>query len=198
MKSFDVLFAAAFACMRMCIAKTCPLRLGGSTSPRPAECPFPDGACGNARHPVWMKAIRRAARKESIPRSPSPVPCFGRTQDLDRPASLLWSAKEPASLAPEMSGLEKDIMRCVVRYPERIGDMASMGAQRMLSSPFARSLWTKIAKAKPGEAGHDLDDEERAFWDRWRGHNATPRTDPNPELNALKKSLEENLSEIRM
>ncbi len=112
---------------------------------------------------------------------------------MDRPASLPLTAKAPASPTPAMSPLETDIMRCIVRSPERIGDIASIGAQRILSSPFALSLWTKIAQARPatilmtrsgsyGSGGVDI-----------MRHRERTRT-----RNALKKCLEENFLKIHM
>ncbi len=98
----------------------------------------------------------------------------------------------PAPVAPpSLSVLEEEILRCAVRYPERAGEIAGMGAERILVSPFARSLWTKVAQARPGEAGYDLEGAERAFWDRWRGPEAPDLTAPDMELQALRESVDE-------
>nr|MCR5259146.1 DNA primase [Desulfovibrio sp.] len=90
-----------------------------------------------------------------------------------------------------MSVLEEEILRCAVRYPERAGEIADMGAERIIASPFGCSLWDKVAEARPGEAGYDLEGEERAFWDRWRGPEAPDLDTPELELQALREAIDE-------
>ena len=99
---------------------------------------------------------------------------------------------------PALSPIEEEILRCAVRYPDRAGDIANMGADFLLASPFAKELWKKIVEARPGEAGYDLQGEERAFWDRNRGLNAPGRTAPDLELQGLLHTLDQAFSKIRI
>ncbi|MCR5259655.1 MAG: DNA primase [Desulfovibrio sp.] len=98
---------------------------------------------------------------------------------------------------PALSPIEEEILRCAVRYPDRAGDIANMGADFLLASPFAKELWKKIVEARPGEAGYDLQGEERAFWDRCRGLRAPGRTAPDLELQGLLRTLDQTFSRMQ-
>ncbi len=127
---------------------------------------------------------------------------FGETEfrkGLKVDAGIRAVRKDGPAPAPlSLSVLEEEILRCAVRYPERAGEIADMGAERILVSPFACSLWNKVAQARPGEAGYDLEGAERAFWDRWRGPEAPDLTMPDLELRALRESLDEWGSQRRI
>lgn len=43
-----------------------------------------------------------------------------------------------------MTPRERDIMSCLVRYPEQAGVISDMGAEPLLKCAFARNLWKKI------------------------------------------------------
>ena len=130
------------------------------------------------------RELRRGAQEdfEQAGRRPVPAPA-GRGQ-----------APAPQ---PALSPIEKEILRCAVRYPEHATDIANMGADLLLASPFARNLWTKVAQARPGEAGYDLEGEERAFWDRCRGLEAPERTAPDMELRALQNVIDRHYRKVQ-
>ena len=102
----------------------------------------------------------------------------------------------PAPKAAALSTLEMEILRCIIRYPERIADIRAMGADIILTSSLARSLWEKVEK--DGEqAGYELQGQELQLWNRYRGLESPPCTTPEPELSALKKQLDKYFQTIQ-
>lgn len=92
---------------------------------------------------------------------------------------------------------EREILRCAVRYPERMDQLKDMGADMLLKAPFALRLWNKLEATPSDAAGYGLVGEERAFWDRYRGMEAPPRTTPDVEIGALKNELDSYYSSVQ-
>ncbi len=95
-----------------------------------------------------------------------------------------------------LSTLEQEVLRVAIRYPERIADIRSMGADIVLRSTLARGLWRRIEN-EGGSAGYELDGQGRVLWNRWRGMESPPCTTPEPELEALKKVLDKYFHSIQ-
>ena len=100
--------------------------------------------------------------------------------------------------AAGVRAVRKDGLAPSAINPERAGEIAGMGAERLLASPFASNLLSKLSKATPGEAGYDLEGAERVFWDRWRGPEAPDLTMPDMELQALQENVDEWGSQRRI
>jgi len=96
-----------------------------------------------------------------------------------------------------MSPRERDIISCLVRYPEQADVINDMGAGPLLRSSFARSLWDKIMATPDETAGYGLQGAERAFWDHCRGLEAPPRNRADAELQALKKELDRYYAKVQ-
>ena len=131
--------------------------------------------------------VRKAARSEIEKKQSGPA----QTPSAQRTGS----AQEPD--ASQMTPRERDILSCLVRYPEQAGVISDMGAEPLLKCAFARNLWEKIMATPDETAGYGLQGAERAFWDRCRGLEAPPRTRADAELQALKKELDRYYARVQ-
>ena len=105
-------------------------------------------------------------------------------------------AADNKAICGTMPRMEQEILRTAIRYPARAREIRDMGADILLKSPLASALWKKILEQ--GEnAGYGLEGEARALWDRHRGLEAPPCSNPEAELGALKKSLDKYLHSIQ-
>lgn len=111
--------------------------------------------------------------------------------------SLRRGGTSPEPDASQMSPRERDIISCLVRYPEQADVINDMGASPLLRSSFARSLWDKIMATPDETAGYGLQGAERAFWDHCRGLEAPPRNRADAELQALKKELDRYYAKVQ-
>lgn len=99
--------------------------------------------------------------------------------------------KGSGEVVPALGTREREILRCLVRYPERIDELRDMGADLCLASEFGKNLWRQVEEAPtPEEAGYALEGESRRFWDLCRGMEAPPRDNPEPEIAALRGELD--------
>lgn len=124
----------------------------------------------------------------------------GIGEEMDKQGASAPGPQEAdtSSLSPvrDLSTSEMEILRVIIRYPDRLADVRDMGADMLLKSAFARSLWQKIENE--GEsAGYELEGQARQLWDRCRGLEAPPCITADLELSALKKVLDKYFQSIQ-
>lgn len=97
----------------------------------------------------------------------------------------------------ELSGLcslankyEEQVLICAVRYPERLADLRSIGADLVLSSNPAIEFWKSLEEYNVDEIPHYLNGQQKIFWNKHRGPFAPPLVNGDTELASLKKLLE--------
>ena len=84
---------------------------------------------------------------------------------------------------------DRQILMFAVRYPDRLEDLRSIGADLALHSSAARRFWKKL-EASGEEAFHMLEGREKQFWMQCRGEGAPPREGHGDrELAALEQHL---------
>ncbi len=119
----------------------------------------------------------------------------GLAEEMGR-QSQLPAAPDASDSLRGLSTLEQEVLRVAIRYPERIAEIRSMGADIVLRSALARGLWQRIEN-EGGSAGYELEGQGRVLWSRWRGMESPPCTTPEPELEALKKVLDKYFHSIQ-
>ena len=93
---------------------------------------------------------------------------------------------------------EREVLRCLIRYPEHIETLRDMGADLLLQGEFARQMWRHVEEAPtPEEAGYSLTGEARRLWDLYRGMEAPPRDNPELEFAALQRELDRYNDEVQ-
>ncbi len=86
---------------------------------------------------------------------------------------------------------DREIMMFAVRYPHRMADVQSLGADLALRSDVARRLWDKLEATSSDEVFQELDQREKNFWSLCRGPEAPPRNDNgDKELASLRRSMD--------
>lgn len=108
------------------------------------------------------------------------------------------AAEAPARPVPGRAGLaagnpdlvfERQILRFVVRYPQRCAAMQEAGADLFLKSVRARGLWQKFFEHPADELPYHLDEREKAFWLRCRTGEAPPLDSEEEEFGALLRKI---------
>lgn len=86
---------------------------------------------------------------------------------------------------------DREIMTFAVRYPQRLEDLRSYGADLALSAPWAYRLWNKLETISADEIFSALDEQEKKFWIRCRSAEAPPLNEKNEksELYAIQCML---------
>ncbi len=84
---------------------------------------------------------------------------------------------------------DRQIMMYAVRYPHRLEDLRTHGADLALISDVARELWNKIEEFGPEEVIYQLNEREKCFWVQCRTGEAPPRDQGDKELQSLEKAL---------
>ncbi|BAV92013.1 DNA primase [Candidatus Desulfovibrio trichonymphae] len=108
--------------------------------------------------------------------------------DQNRPARKAQGANSSDEKLTRQTMRDKQIMMYAVRYPDRLEDLRSLGADMALQSATARSLWEKIEEW--GEEAHfHLDEQEKILWSLYRGAEAAPRDNGDKELESLSSHL---------
>lgn len=97
----------------------------------------------------------------------------------------------------KLTGREKQILICAVRYPERIPDLREMGAELALSTAEAREFWKKLASCELEEIPFRLDEDQKEFWLAHRGPGSAPLTSGDIELATLGEALDEFFEKTR-
>ena len=115
---------------------------------------------------------------------------------MDKQGQAAARGSDGMKAAQGMSTFELEIIRCAIRYPDRIADIQAMSADLMLKSALAKDLWNKIKKDGV-QAGYELSGQERQLWDRYRGLEAPPCTTPDIELAVLKKQIDKHLLNLQ-
>lgn len=97
------------------------------------------------------------------------------------------------SPSPQMRHLlnmrDTQIMIYAVRYPHRLPDLRSLGADLVLASPRAKDFWDILCQWHPDEVFNHLDEKQKNFWLLHRGPTVAPLTDGDFELACLEKDL---------
>lgn len=91
--------------------------------------------------------------------------------------------------AEPFEGQDKQILIFAARYPERLAELRSIGAELMLKTEKAKDFWKKLQSCPTPELPGLLDEEQKAFWLRQRGPCAPPLSDGNFEFECLEKAL---------
>lgn len=120
----------------------------------------------------------------------------GIGEEMDKQGQAAARGSDGMKAAQGMSTFELEIIRCAIRYPDRIADIQAMSADLMLKSALAKDLWNKIKKDGV-QAGYELSGQERQLWDRYRGLEAPPCTTPDIELAVLKKQIDKHLLNLQ-
>ena len=92
---------------------------------------------------------------------------------------------------------DREIMMYAVRYPQRLEDLRRIGADMVLTSGVARTLWEKIEEFGPEEVLYHLDEREKNFWHKCRAATAPPLDSGDKELGALMQYLDNFYSEAQ-
>jgi len=85
---------------------------------------------------------------------------------------------------------DTQIMLFAVRYPDRLDDLRSLGADLALTSQRSRAFWDLIEKYGPEEVVYHLDEKQKQFWLSQRSPDAPPRINGDFELACLKQGLD--------
>lgn len=187
-EAFDELCAKAMPAMRFCVEA---LR---RVAPRDAL--------------EWCRAL---VRSMTIPEIVSPTISYlarwlnfdesqlrsGIAEELDKQAQASPApSAAPAEAGRSLSTWELEILRTAIRYPDRVQEIRDMGADILLKSSLAKSLWARL-ESEGETAGYELDGEGRVLWDRYRGMESPPCTTPDLELEALRKVLDKYFQSIQ-
>ncbi len=81
-------------------------------------------------------------------------------------------------------------MTFAVRYPSSLPRLRDLGAQLILSAPWARDLWQKLEENPVDEVVQHLDPREKRFWIRCRTGDVPPLDNEEGEFGAIRTMLD--------
>ena len=105
--------------------------------------------------------------------------------------NLPRTAGAPESAPPVRTNpRDREIMTFAVRYPSSLPRLRDLGAQLILSAPWARDLWQKLEENPVDEVVQHLDPREKRFWIRCRTGDVPPLDNEEGEFGAIRTMLD--------
>lgn len=90
----------------------------------------------------------------------------------------------------KMNDRDAQILLFAVRYPERMDDLRSIGADLALASKQGKEFWKLLNECQPAEITYHLNEEQKQFWIDNRGPLAPPRDNAEKELACLRQDMQ--------
>lgn len=104
--------------------------------------------------------------------------------------NLSSSAVRASSTIQHLQNMrDQQILIFAVRYPERMEDLRTLGADTAITSTRAKQLWDILEQWGKDEVLFHMDEKQKSFWHIHRGPGSPPLTNGDTELQSLEKEL---------